>query len=671
MVGRIKIKADATAAYFCGTIKFFKMKKIFQTTLVAAMLLFSQNILAQAPIGCNGVQVQTTITGSITPQSQTLLNNLTDIAVTGTLIIDKDFLFQNSNGLLQTLYMEQGASIILVGTQADPRLLEMINVNVKACGTEPWTKIEVDNEYEKLILNHCKIEDADFAAVHSVNTGDYELTQTTFVNNRTHVKVENSNVFHPGVIAGCTFTNTNNVQTGIFTNKCIDILNVEGIDVGVPSTGALNKFDNADYGIYAKNTSVNIYNNKFGYYSNLSLVNGIYLNGTGNNINPTVSCNIGGGGSMYRNYFEHCKPIQAKNGVDLTVVDNELLASTTNTITAIKCGDITIADNVIDNYSGHGIYINKIASRTIAINDNFINVGQQGISVFGSGHNNPNMVTADLTISGNSTLAISSGISVMAVEAPFISTNGIIIDGTSSWNGIKLTTCDDAIVKYNTISVSPAVNAGTGIRLTESLNCTLSNNTISHFRNSVLLDENITGLIFKCNTLMNAYRGIYLKGGTNSGVLDINCLSTSGAVEASNNFFSNTVHIDVENISSFGTTINWKYFSVSPSGIGAINFTPNSNVCSSCLAQPRLANTELVNISVYPNPATDVLNVDYNGDEALSLIMYDMLGKEVISREAITESITLDVSTLTKGLYFCKLYNNNGLLENKSVVISK
>ena len=71
-------------------------------------------------------------------------------------------------------------------------------------------------------------------------------------------------------------------------------------------------------------------------------------------------------------------------------------------------------------------------------------------------------------------------------------------------------------------------------------------------------------------------------------------------------------------------------------------------------------------ILVYPNPTSDVINIsststitDYN--------MYNMIGNKVMSSNVNASIAIIDMSTLTKGVYFVEV-NQNGLLINKRII---
>lgn len=71
-------------------------------------------------------------------------------------------------------------------------------------------------------------------------------------------------------------------------------------------------------------------------------------------------------------------------------------------------------------------------------------------------------------------------------------------------------------------------------------------------------------------------------------------------------------------------------------------------------------------LSIYPNPAKDVVNIVYNGNEALNLEVTDITGKKIMSQTLKTK--TIDVTGLNQGLYFVRLYNQNNDFIQKLVI---
>jgi hypothetical protein len=82
-------------------------------------------------------------------------------------------------------------------------------------------------------------------------------------------------------------------------------------------------------------------------------------------------------------------------------------------------------------------------------------------------------------------------------------------------------------------------------------------------------------------------------------------------------------------------------------------------------------NQESDNITIYPNPTTDKLNISwlFSSIEKPIIKLYCMDGKqlEVPMRPIADKEMQLDVSTLAKGIYMLEL--NNGTKSTKRVII--
>jgi hypothetical protein len=96
-------------------------------------------------------------------------------------------------------------------------------------------------------------------------------------------------------------------------------------------------------------------------------------------------------------------------------------------------------------------------------------------------------------------------------------------------------------------------------------------------------------------------------------------------------------------------------------------------VCfSSCLACPvgvkENSFTEQV-FNMFPNPAGDLLTINTKGASAVSVVVFDYSGKQVIHvKELSSTSNVLNVSNLTKGIYFVRVFNNNGKSQTQKLI---
>ena len=73
-----------------------------------------------------------------------------------------------------------------------------------------------------------------------------------------------------------------------------------------------------------------------------------------------------------------------------------------------------------------------------------------------------------------------------------------------------------------------------------------------------------------------------------------------------------------------------------------------------------------IDISVYPNPARDVLNITTSENTRLSV--YDMQGKLVQTLDIFSSQTSIDVSNLSRGTYTL-VFEANGTLANRMKIV--
>jgi len=77
-------------------------------------------------------------------------------------------------------------------------------------------------------------------------------------------------------------------------------------------------------------------------------------------------------------------------------------------------------------------------------------------------------------------------------------------------------------------------------------------------------------------------------------------------------------------------------------------------------------------ISVYPNPATNHLNVQLNqSTENIQFDLYNMVGAKVVSQQLNNQLNTVDISKHAKGVYFYQIIQDNQLLKTSKLIISE
>ena len=74
-------------------------------------------------------------------------------------------------------------------------------------------------------------------------------------------------------------------------------------------------------------------------------------------------------------------------------------------------------------------------------------------------------------------------------------------------------------------------------------------------------------------------------------------------------------------------------------------------------------------VNVFPNPVSDVLNIELGELKGEILELYDILGKRVVYRELNSEQlINMNVNRLEKGMYVLKIQTDQGLVSKRIVV---
>ena len=72
-------------------------------------------------------------------------------------------------------------------------------------------------------------------------------------------------------------------------------------------------------------------------------------------------------------------------------------------------------------------------------------------------------------------------------------------------------------------------------------------------------------------------------------------------------------------------------------------------------------------MSIYPNPTNGLLNIDSNFNEETNITVLNNIGQVVLSLKT-ENNITLDLSSVKKGLYFIKL-NSKTKSSTHSIIV--
>ena len=81
-----------------------------------------------------------------------------------------------------------------------------------------------------------------------------------------------------------------------------------------------------------------------------------------------------------------------------------------------------------------------------------------------------------------------------------------------------------------------------------------------------------------------------------------------------------------------------------------------------------IGDDKLVEVGVYPNPVIDILTLSYPNNEILSIHIYNLEGKQIISFESShQENIEISLENLDSGIYFLKIDTDVGLVTKKII----
>jgi hypothetical protein len=135
-------------------------------------------------------------------------------------------------------------------------------------------------------------------------------------------------------------------------------------------------------------------------------------------------------------------------------------------------------------------------------------------------------------------------------------------------------------------------------------------------------------------------------------------------VDITGYLFGNAIFTDQEEVTSYIS----RYWSNDPNtGFPVVeyNFDPVSNEISGHIdwmkSAPisQVAENTFSAVQLYPNPATDKVSI-VGVTQGQYILIFDLLGNEVMHSIAQTESETLSISKLKTGSYFVKVYDASG-----------
>ena len=93
-----------------------------------------------------------------------------------------------------------------------------------------------------------------------------------------------------------------------------------------------------------------------------------------------------------------------------------------------------------------------------------------------------------------------------------------------------------------------------------------------------------------------------------------------------------------------------------------------TNIVTTQIVVLGTSDVALDNLKLYPNPASEVVNLEFDAVSALDVSVFDIQGKLILRHNATTSPSKLDVSGLESGLYFVKMTNGAQSVTKKLIV---
>ncbi|GAK89539.1 hypothetical protein JCM19297_1367 [Nonlabens ulvanivorans] len=277
------------------------------------------------------------------------------------------------------------------------------------------------------------------------------------------------------------------------------------------------------------------------------------------------------------------------------------------------------ADGIITSSNGSNTSL-SLNIENCLLTDNIFNVGIISANAARSGVNlNVNIVNT--TIANNETT--SGGLTNTQVVRNRIGTNSsstFIIENSIIWNNFTSSTAGNPLLRLTGLSGGDTNGGG-------SLGILNIGNSISQ---STIGSTNTNNVLFN-DPLFNS-------------TSDYSLQSSSTAIDAGDNQFVNTMIDLAGNTRIANTTVD----------MGAYEFGSTASINE----------VEQLSISLYPNPAIDMITVAVENNAFAKAEIYNLQGQRV----AISKETTIQVSELRTGMYILRITTDNGSIGTQQFI---
>jgi hypothetical protein len=81
-----------------------------------------------------------------------------------------------------------------------------------------------------------------------------------------------------------------------------------------------------------------------------------------------------------------------------------------------------------------------------------------------------------------------------------------------------------------------------------------------------------------------------------------------------------------------------------------------------------VTNIQKTDILIYPNPASNYINIKTDGNDIQSINIYDITGKVIYHKDGLTKKLNIDISYLKEGIYFINIRKNTKTINKKLII---
>ena len=367
--------------------------------------------------------------------------------------------------------------------------------------------------------------------------------------------------------------------------------------------------------------------------------------------------------------------VSASNGTICNGATANLTANGATTYswnTGATTASISVTPTITTNYTVVGTTTGCSNTKTLTVTVNALpNVASTSATICAG-------ATGTITASGAATYSWNTGATTAALSASPSSNTVYTVTGTSAAGCVKTTTAMITVGAAPSISVnSSTICAGATVTLTASGVTTYTWNTSSN-ATSISVSPTSTSIYTVTGNLTGC-----AVGATQTATVTVNSLPvvTMGTVSSPLCVANAPVTlVGTPSGGAFsGTGVVGSTFDPAVSGAGTFtvmyNFT-DANSCSAmdtktvnvslCTGITELSNTS---ISIYPNPAKDVINVmmDASIFNNTTVELYDAIGKLVIAEKVVNNNTTIRIDNLAKGIYTIRVISEGKQLSRRII----